>query len=171
MVKRYIGNLLFQFYRLLAATVFLSANSQTGMARPVALELFTTGSSSCTNCQYSENAILQLRQAYSNDDLHIIVYHINDDLETFTGVLRRIQYDVNEKHLPVVFFNGTARIEGANKTIFHAYQKKIDDILQYPSRADIQSWMELSSGTLVTEATFQIPIGRSGYAAGIVKPR
>lgn len=136
---------------------FVSMVVNVGFSKPVVVELFTSDAPSCANCQYAEDALLRLRGEYSRDDLHIIVYHLNDALESFYGVLRRSQYKVDESRLPIMFFNGLNRIDGAKSTIYHSYKDNIDDFLLLESPADIHSWMELSSGTLVTEATFQIP--------------
>ena len=139
----------------IAAAFFLTVGPAGG--RPVVLELFIANSG-CSNCRFSIEAVQQLRQEFSKDELHVLAHPILAP-DALTESERRVRFpNANARptaaQLPLAVYDGLERTLGAKSGIFSTYR---DNILARQLQANegaLEAWMDVSAGQVITSATY-----------------
>lgn len=128
------------------------------LSRPVLLELFTSSNSS--NCRSAEQAAAKLRQEFSPEELHLLIYQMNNKDPDWTdeGGIRALQCGVKTARLPVAIFNGASRIEGSIPDLYPTYREQIVQKKLGETLGEIQCWIQLSAGSFVAAAAIELPI-------------
>lgn len=147
------------FHGFIAYALLLAA--ATTFARPVLLEFFT--SSASNDADSAEQAIAQLRQEFSSDELHLLVYQLNgkDPDYTFENAVRALQYGVKTSVLPVAVFNGASRIEGFLSNLYPSYRSQILEKMQGDAQGEIRGVAQMSADSIVASVSYQTSLDAS----------
>ncbi|MDP8244220.1 MAG: hypothetical protein P9L94_09085 [Candidatus Hinthialibacter antarcticus] len=138
-----------------ATAFFLAVCPASG--RPVVLELFIANSG-CSNCRFSIEAVQQLREEFSKDELHVLVHPILAS-DALTESERRVRFlNANARptaaQLPLAVFDGFQRIPGASGGIFHSYSEVIRARQAQANEGALEAWMDVSGGGVIASATY-----------------
>jgi thiol-disulfide isomerase/thioredoxin len=123
--------------------------------RVVLIELVTAGW--CPNCPNADEALLEMEDAYTRDQLVILSYHRNDDLSNDDGDARQAFYD--DPYQPDVFVDGMAEVRGNKGSVSAnraAYEAEVDARLDEPSplALTVEGWTDTTNGQGVAYVNF-----------------
>lgn len=133
------------------------------MAKPVVMELFVLGIG-CSTCAHALNAVPVIRDDFSTQEAHILVYDLDDPDLPFPALARARFYNITPNStLPVAVFDGRSRITGAAPGIASTYRQNIRNRLDIPVEQLLEGETTIAGRDIIFGVTAELTRPASGF--------